>query len=132
LKDIYQLGDRFCWEAHLIPGSSVVGKSLADSRNRGISGVSPSRRSGAKKRILSYPSQARKIYQQDVLLLVGVKKGLRSLRKLGLEIEPGNGGSHLSSRGVTFCGSDPGTYSGVVGQTLKDVGFRAAVRTDGL
>jgi di/tricarboxylate transporter len=122
LEDIYQLGDRL-WEAHVIPGSSVVGKSLADSgigHKWGVT-IAAIRR---EKEDFVLPQPGQKIYQQDVLLLVGRKERIEKLQELGLEIQPGNGGSHLSPRGVTFVEVILAPHSGVVGQTLKDVGFR--------
>jgi di/tricarboxylate transporter len=122
LEDIYQLGDRL-WEAHVIPGSSVVGKSLADSgigQKWGVT-IAAIRR---EKEDFVLPQPGQKIYQQDVLLLVGRKERIEKLQELGLEIQPGNGGGHLSPHGVTFVEVILAPHSRVEGQTLKDVGFR--------
>ena len=121
LEDIYQLGDRL-WEAHVIPESSVVGKSLADSgigHKWGVT-IAAIRR---EKEDFVLPQPGQKIYQQDVLLLVGRKERIDKLQELGLYIQPGDGGSHLSPRGVTFVEVILAPHSRVVGQTLKDVGF---------
>jgi di/tricarboxylate transporter len=122
LEDIYQLGDRL-WEAHVVPGSSVVGKSLADSgigQKWGVT-IAAIRR---EKEDFVLPQPGQKIYQQDVLLLVGRKERIEKLQELGLEIQPGNGGGHLSPHGVTFVEVILAPHSRVEGQTLKDVGFR--------
>ena len=122
LEDIYQLGDRL-WEAHIIPGSPVVGKTLSDSEIGQKWGITIAAIRGEKEDfVLPHPGQ--KIDQQDVLLLVGRKERIEKLQELGLEINPGNGVSHLSPRGVTFVEVILAPHSRVEGQTLKDVGFR--------
>ena len=122
LEDIYQLGDRL-WEAYIIPGSPVVGKSLADSgigHKWGVT-IAAIRR---EKEDFVLPQPGQKIYPQDVLLLVGRKDRVEKLQDLGLDIHPGNGDSHLSPFGVTFVEIILAPHSRVEGQTLKDVGFR--------
>jgi di/tricarboxylate transporter len=122
LEDIYQLGDRL-WEAHITPGSPVVGQSLSDSGIGQKWGVTIAAiRREREDFVLPHPGQ--KIDQQDVLLLVGRKDRIEKLQALGLEINPGNGVSHLSPRGVTFVEVILAPHSRVEGQTLKDVGFR--------
>jgi di/tricarboxylate transporter len=122
LEDIYQLGDRL-WEARVIPDSVVDGKSLADSgigHKWGVT-IAAIRR---EKEDFVLPQPDQKIYQQDVLLLVGRKERIEKLQELGLDIQPGNGGNHLSPHGVTFVEVILAPHSRVEGQTLKDVGFR--------
>ena len=122
LEDIYQLGDRL-WEAQITPDSPVVGKTLSDSGIGQKWGITIAAIRGEREDfVLPHPGQ--KIDQQDVLLLVGRKERIEKLQELGLVINPGNGVSHLSPRGVTFVEVILAPHSRVEGQTLKDVGFR--------
>lgn len=122
LEDIYQLGERL-WEARVNPGSTVIGLNLADSGIGQKWGVTIAAiRREKEDFILPQPSQ--KIFQQDVLLLVGRKERIEKLKELDLDIQPGDGGDHLSPHGVTFVEVILAPRSRIVGQTLKEVGFR--------
>jgi di/tricarboxylate transporter len=122
LEDIYQLGERL-WEARVDLGSPVIGNTLADSGIGHKWGVTIAAiRREKEDFVLPQPSQ--RIFQEDVLLLVGRQERVEKLKELGLDIQPGNGGSHLSPHGITFTEVVLAPHSRVEGQTLKDVGFR--------
>lgn len=122
LEDIYQLGERL-WEARPIPGSPVIGSTLAGAGIGEKWGVTTAAVRRVKEDfILPQPNQ--KINDQDVLLLVGRQDRVEKLKELGLDIRPGNGSDHLSPHGITFMEVILAPHSRVVGQTLKDVGFR--------
>jgi di/tricarboxylate transporter len=122
LEDIYQLGERL-WEARVESGSSVTGMSLADSGIGHKWGVTVAAiRREKEEFVLPDPNQ--KVHHGDVLLLIGRQERIAKLTALGLDIQPGNGGDHLSPHGVTFIEVMLAPHSRVERQTLKEVDFR--------
>ena len=122
LEDVYQLGERL-WEAHVMPESPLVGKSLVQSAigcNWGVT-VAAIRRG---KEETALPSPDQKIHEQDVLLLVGREDKINGLEDLGLDIRPEDASGYLSPQGVTFAEIILAPHSQAEGHTLKDIDFR--------
>lgn len=122
LEDIYQLSDRL-WKARLASSSPVIGRTLAASgigQKWGITIAAISR----DKEDFFLPRPEQKIHPEDILLLVGRQDRIEKLVELGLLIQPGNEEDHLSPHGVTFMEVVLAPHSRVVGQTLKEIGFR--------
>ncbi len=122
LEDLYQLGDRL-WEARVLPESSLVGKTLVQTRIGATLGVEVVAIWHGHQAIFT-PVSEQVIHAYDILLLVGRQEKVLKLRERGLAIGRETSESHLSPFGVTFLEIILAPRASAEGHTLKELDFR--------
>lgn len=122
LEDYYQLNERL-WEAKVLPTSSLVGKTLAEScigQNLGI--VVTAIWKGKEACFAPPPEQM--IEADDYLLLVGREDKIRQLNEQDLLIGHELSSKYISSRGVVLVEILLAPHSSALEHTLKELNFR--------
>ncbi len=124
LHQTYQLDARL-WEAYVLPGSPLAGRTLASSRIGSDLGISILALIRDQQAWLSLRPDER-ISPHDVLLLVGREERVRQLEARGCQVRPTRQETHaeliesLPPHEVIIAPRAP-----AIGQTLADLDFRA-------
>ncbi len=122
LEEFYAISERL-WEAQVLSGATLIGKTLAQSGIGRQWGVTVAAIHRNKEEIL-LPQPQQVVRENDVLVLVGREEKIKHLKEWGLDVRPENGEGHLSSKGVTFAEIILAPHSKAIGQTLRDLDFR--------
>jgi di/tricarboxylate transporter len=122
LEELYALSERL-WEAHVLPGARLAGKTLAHSEIGHQWGVTVAAVYRANEEIL-LPMPQQGIHENDILLLIGREEKVMPLVEWGLDIRLESVENHLSRKGVTFAEIILAPHSKATGQTLKELDFR--------
>jgi len=126
LEKLYAISERL-WEARVLPGAKLIGKTLGQSEIGYQWGVTVAAISHNNEDIL-LPQSQQLIRKNDLLVLVGREEKIKKLREWGLDIHTENGVNDLSAKGVTFAEIIPSPHSKALGQTLKELDFRRRYR----
>ena len=126
LEKLYAISERL-WEARVLPGAKLIGKTLGQSEIGHQWGVTVAAISHNNEDIL-LPQSQQLIRKNDLLVLVGREEKIKKLREWGLDIHTENGVNDLSAKGVTFAEIIPSPHSKALGQTLKELDFRRRYR----
>ncbi|MCC7449424.1 MAG: SLC13 family permease, partial [Anaerolineae bacterium] len=123
LEDMYLLGERL-WEAQVMPGSPLAGKTLSEARIGERLGLAVAAVWHGKHAIFA-PAPQQAILPNDILLVIGREERVTQLASEGLKIgRNGTAAGHISTRGVQFIEVLPAPRSVVEGKTLKELEFR--------
>ncbi len=122
LERFYNLDERM-WEARILPDSDLVGQSLAQSAIGRDLGLSVMAIWHGEHAIFSPPPNT-SLQADDILLVIGREDRIRHLRTHGVVVGRNGAANHISSPGVTMAEVMPAPHSRILGQTLKDIGFR--------
>jgi len=122
LEDVYQLGERL-WEARILSGAALAGKTLAESgigRELGLSVAAVWRGRHAH----FAPTSDFQFMEGDVLQLIGGEERVNQLIAQGVSVsrEPLSG--HMSLRGIRVVEVLLAPHSRVEGQSLRELRFR--------
>ncbi|HEY9152849.1 MAG TPA: SLC13 family permease [Anaerolineales bacterium] len=126
LEKHYAISERL-WEARILPGAKLIGKTLAESGIGREWGVTVAAIYKNKEDVL-LPQPQQIIRENDLLILVGREEKIKKLREWGLDVRTENGVNDLSTKGVTFAEIIPTPHSKAIGQTLKEIDFRRRYR----
>lgn len=122
LEDFYQLGERL-WELRVLPGSPIVGKTLAESgigERFGLTVAGVLRQGEAQFN----PNPEMILRNGDVLLTVGREDRIVQMQADGVSISPEETNPNVSRRGVFLAEVILAPHSKVLGKTLKELNFR--------
>jgi len=122
LEKIYAISERL-WDARVLPGATLIGKTLSQSMIGSKWGVTVVAIYRNKEDIL-LPQPQQIIFEDDLLILVGREEKVKNLKEWGLDVHTEKGENHLSTKGVTFAEIIPAPHSKAIGQTLKELDFR--------
>ncbi len=126
LEKLYAISERL-WEARVLPGAKLIGKTLAESGIGHEWGVTVAAIHQIKEDVL-LPQPQQIIHENDLLVLVGREEKIKKLKEWGLDVSTENGANDLSAKGVTFAEIIPTPHSKALGQTLKELDFRRRYR----
>lgn len=122
LEELYRLGER-TWQAEVLPGSPLAGKTLRELRLGGHYGLNliAIQRDGDK---LLFPHTNLAILPNDTLLLMGREERVRQLADDGLLVRPEHGHNPLGRLGISVFELLMTPHSTMIGKTLKELDFR--------
>lgn len=121
LEEAYQLEERL-WEVRVLPGSPLVGKSLAQT-NIGQYGVTIAAIWRGRQALFT-PSPGEILRSGDLLLTIGREERVQQLGSHGLKVGREEGNGHISARGISFIEVLLAPRSASEGYTLKELEFR--------
>jgi di/tricarboxylate transporter len=124
LEELYQIDERL-WAARVLADSPFAGKTLAECGIGRQWGVSVALIQHNPHRYLP-PDLDRRIYADDILMLIGREEKIAHLRPLGLDIQPAGPGDPLAKAGIAFYEVILAPHSREEGKTLKSISFRQA------
>jgi len=122
LEEMYQLEERL-WEAQVLPGSPLSGKTLAQTGIGGRFGLTVIAIWHDRHAIL-VPSPEQPIAHGDILLIVGREDRIEQLREEKLKIGRTSENGHISARSVALVEAVLAPHSHIEGRTFKDLEFR--------
>ncbi len=122
LEKLYSISERL-WEARVLPGAKLIGKTLGQSEIGHQWGVTVAAISRNNEDVL-LPQPQQLIRENDSLILVGREEKIEKLKEWGLDAHIENGANDLSSKGITFAEVILAPHGKALGQTLKDLDFR--------
>ena len=123
LESFYHIQERL-WEARIMPGSPVIGKTMEEigfGFHWGISIVA-FRKEKENIYIPSYSQHVLGLY--DTLIIIGRAEKVLQLQKLNLEIRKAQENGSLSQQGIIFAEVILSPHSMAQRQTLKEIEFR--------
>jgi di/tricarboxylate transporter len=121
LEDAYHLDERL-WEAAVLPGSAVVGRTLAESGFEGRLGITVAVIWRGHQAVYAPPPE-QELRTGDILQIVGREERVCQLEEEGLVVERDHNNGHISTRGATFVEALLAPRSSAEGHTFKELEF---------
>lgn len=123
LSDLYRLQDRL-YEAEIEGDSPLSGKSIAGSQIGETFGVSILAVVRERGQVVLAPRPEEALRAHDRVVILGRDERVQQLAELGVKVEPANEQETLASDSIDLVEVVVAPRSRVVGQTLKEIGFR--------